>query len=177
MKIILFFSFDYRYDIIHRSESMAPEERQQFVDKVWSPLETIAKHLAVEQSKFVDDKDTNFAATRYQETVLDDKDEVKKFRQINDSAESSDNPGETSTIKSKFPFNHKSNIEEDYASTEKYEVDAQKIVATTIENECDDCSGTTVISKKTNSNETESIDQLKDIDTIEGFTKFSDSIS
>lgn len=157
---------------------MAPEERQQFVDKVWSPLETIAKHLAVEQSKFVDDKDTNFAATRYQETVLDDKDEATKFRQINDSAESSGNPGETSTIKSfKVSSNHKSNIEEDYASTEKFEVDAKKIVATTIENECDDCSSTTVISKETNINETESIDQLKDIDTVEGFTKFSDSIS
>lgn len=168
-----------RYDIIHRSESMPPEERQQFVDKVWSPLETIAKHLAVEQSKFVDDKDTNFAATRYQETVLDDKDEVTKFRQINDSAESSDNPGEASTIRSKLPSNHRSNIEEDYASTEKYEVDAKKIVATTIENECDDCSSTTaVISKEiSNINETESIDQLKSIDTIEGFTKFNDSIS
>lgn len=157
---------------------MPPEERQQFVDKVWSPLETIAKHLAVEQSKFVDDKDTNFAATRYQETVLDDKDEVTKFRQINDSAESSDNPGEASTIRSKLPSNHRSNIEEDYASTEKYEVDAKKIVATTIENECDDCSSTTVISKEiSNINETESIDQLKSIDTIEGFTKFNDSIS
>lgn len=154
---------------------MAPEERQQFVDKVWSPLETIAKHLAVEQSKFVDDKDTNFPSTRYQETVLDDKDEVKKLRRINDSAESNDNPGEISTIKSKVPSNHKSNVEEDYASTEKYEIDAKKIVATTAENECDDCDSTTVISKEIN--ETESIDQLKDIDTIEGFTKFSDNVS
>lgn len=157
---------------------MAPEERQQFVDKVWSPLETIAKHLAVEQSKFVDDnKDANFASTQYQETVLDDEDEVKKLRRINDSVESSDNPGETSTIKSKVPSNHKSNVEEDYASTEKYEIDAKKIVATTAENECDDCSSTTVISKETSINETESIDQLKDIDTIEGFTKFSDNVS
>ncbi|XP_050485602.1 uncharacterized protein LOC126871164 [Bombus huntii] len=165
-----------RYDIIHRSESMAPEDRQQFVDKVWSPLETIAKHLAVEQSKFIDQDNerSNLAATRYQETFLDNKDEVKRLQKTNDFSRLSENenPDETITV----PPNHKSSIEEDYASTEKYEFEAQKIVETTTESESNDCN-TTVISKETKINKTETIDNLKDIDTVEGFKQFNDSVS
>ncbi|XP_076754809.1 uncharacterized protein LOC143425692 [Xylocopa sonorina] len=157
-----------RHDIIHRSESIGPEERQQFVQKVWTPLETIAKHLAVQRSKFMDEE-SNSAATRYQETVLDSKDEGKIFEQSH-----RDNPEATVTV----PSNHKSSIDDDYASTEKYDFDAQKIVGTTtttIESECEDCN-TTVISTEMRANETEIIDNSKDIDTIEGFKQFSDSV-
>lgn len=155
---------------------MAPEDRQQFVDKVWSPLETIAKHLVVEQSKFIDQNNerSNLAATRYQETSLDNKDEVKRLQKTNDFSRLSENenPDETITV----PPNHKSSIEEDYASTEKYEFEAQKIVETTTESESNDCN-TTVISKETKINKTETIDNSKDIDTVEGFKQFNDSVS
>ena len=166
--------FIHRYDVIHKSESMAPEERQQFVDKVWSPLETIAKHLAVEQSKFINNDGSNFATTRYQETRLDDKDEMKKLQETRDPAElnKNENPDESITV----PPNHKSNADEDYASTEKYSLDAQKIVGTTTESECDDCR-TTIVSKEMKVNDTESNEDLKDIDTVEGFKRFDDSVS
>ncbi|XP_043523508.1 uncharacterized protein LOC122535769 [Frieseomelitta varia] len=163
-----------RYDVIHKSESMAPEERQQFVDKVWSPLETIAKHLAVEQSKFINNEGSNFATTRYQETHLDDKDEMKKLQETHDHPElnKNENPDESITV----PPNHKSNADEDYASTEKYALDAQKIVGTTTESERDDCR-TTIVSKEMKVNDTESNEDLKDIDTVEGFKRFDDSVS
>ncbi|OAD57756.1 hypothetical protein WN48_01451 [Eufriesea mexicana] len=162
-----------RYDVLQRSESMAPDERRQFVDKVWSPLETIAKHLAVEQSKFMDTEKPNDAATRYQETLLDNKDEEAKHETIHPLKQSLDDDQEEAiTVLS----NHKSSNEEDYASTEKYDYEAQRIVATTTESECDDC-GTTTISKVTNVNKTKSNDDSKDIDTVEGFKQFSDSVS
>ena len=131
--------FIHRYDVIHKSESMAPEERQQFVDKVWSPLET-----------------------------------MKKLQETRDPAElnKNENPDESITV----PPNHKSNADEDYASTEKYSLDAQKIVGTTTESECDDCR-TTIVSKEMKVNDTESNEDLKDIDTVEGFKRFDDSVS
>lgn len=152
---------------------MPAEERQQFVEKVWSPLETIAKHLAVERSRFTGHGKSDIAATRYQETLLDSKDEVKLFQLNNDSTglNHKDNP-ETITV----PSNHKSSIEEDYASTEKYELEAQKLVGTTTQSECEDCE-TTVITKETELKEKHSGDNLKDIDTVDGFKQFSDSVS
>ncbi|CAK9831608.1 hypothetical protein ANTRET_LOCUS8571 [Anthophora retusa] len=162
-----------RSDIIHRSEAMVPEERQQFMNKVWSPLETIAKHLAVERSKFTDNEDEpNLASNRYQETLLDNKEEETKIQPEDNSSIHKENPEESIT----GSFNYKSNLDEDYASTEKYEFEAQKIIATTTENECEDCT-TTIISKETKVNDTTTIDFSKDIDTLEGFKKFSDSVS
>ncbi|XP_029041755.1 uncharacterized protein LOC114875528 [Osmia bicornis bicornis] len=156
-----------RHDIIQRSESMDPEEQQQFVNKVWSPLETIAKHLAVERSKFVDNEmEDNLASIRYQETTLDNENETRKFDQMNDSSSQNDS----------IPSNHKSIIEEDFGSTEKYEYEAQKIVGTTTESKCDDCN-TTISLDETTTNETKSAEVSKDVDTIEGFKRFSDSIS
>ena len=152
---------------------MEPEERQQFVDKVWSPLETIAKHLAVEQSKFIDNEGSNFATNRYQETRLDDKDEVGKLQETHNPPELNKNENSDESIT--VPPNHKSSADEDYASTEKYSLDAQKIVGTTTESECDDCK-TTVVSKEMKVNDTESIEDLKDIDTVEGFKRFDDSV-
>ncbi|KOC64244.1 hypothetical protein WH47_12546 [Habropoda laboriosa] len=162
-----------RHDIIHRSESMVPEDRQKFMDKIWSPLETIAKHLAVEQSKFTNNEvEPNLASNRYQETLLDNKDEAKKIHPETDCSNQHDNPEDSITD----PFNHKSSLEEDYASTEKYDFEAQKIVATTTENECEDCS-TTIVSKEMKVNETGSTSVSKDIDTLEGFKQFSDSVA
>lgn len=167
-------SLGFRFDVLQRSESMAPEERRQFVDKVWSPLETIAKHLAVEQSKFTGTEKPNDAATRYQETLLDAKDEEAKHQTIHHLKQSQDDEQEEAiTVLS----NHKSSNEEDYASTEKYDYEAQKIVGTTTESECDDCVGTTTVSKVTNVNKTKSNDDSRDIDTVEGFKQFSDSVS
>ncbi|XP_076240734.1 uncharacterized protein LOC143183159 [Calliopsis andreniformis] len=162
-----------RHDIIHRSESLAPEERQQFASKVWSPLETIAKHLAVERSKLAEEEETGSPVTRYQETPLDIKNEGIQFQETNGpSASSDDSSGETITV----PSNHKSSVEEDYASTEKYEFEAQKIVGTTVANKYED-SNTTILPIQTTTNRTEKIDHPKNIDTIEGFKEFSDSIS
>ncbi|XP_076394639.1 uncharacterized protein LOC100879805 [Megachile rotundata] len=157
-----------RHDIIHRSESMEPAEQQQFVNKVWSPLETIAKHIAVERSKFVNNEmEDTLASNRYQETILDAENETKKFEQTNDS----------SSLNDSVPFNHKPILEEDYANTDKYEFEAQKIVATTTENECVDCD-TTVALEETTTNDSKNAEEIsKDVDTIEGFKRFSDSIS
>ncbi|XP_076618902.1 uncharacterized protein LOC143340609 [Colletes latitarsis] len=165
-----------RHDIIHRSESMPPQERQQFMHKVWSPLETIAKHLAVEQSKFMQSEGPfGLATNRYQETPLDNKEEETKFQQVNVSSEpSGDHTEETVTV----PSNHKLSVEDDYASTEKYDIEAQKIVGTTTEDQSqkEDCN-TTVIPSETIVNETKNEDVTKDIDSIEGFKRFSDSVS
>lgn len=152
---------------------MAPGERQEFVKKVWTPLETIAKHLAVERSKYMEEEGgPDLAATRYQETLLDNKDEGVKYQQENDPLGSSfDDPEKAFTV----PPNHKSTIEDDYASTEKYEFEAQKIVGTTTESECDDY--TTVIPEEATTKATKSGDVSKDIDTDEGFKRFSDSVS
>ncbi|XP_054001991.1 uncharacterized protein LOC128888851 [Hylaeus anthracinus] len=165
-----------RHDIIHRSESMAPEDRQQFMHKVWSPLETIAKHLAVEQSKFMQNETPlGSAATRYQEIPLDNKEEESKFRQVNVSSESTgDRVEETATV----PFNHKSSVEDDYASTEKFEFEAQRIVGTTTEDENPkEDYNTTLIPNETTVNTTTSEEVTKDVDTIDGFKRFSDSVS
>nr|XP_031841336.1 uncharacterized protein LOC116430855 [Nomia melanderi] len=159
-----------RHDIIHRSQSMGPEDRQQFVNKVWSPLETIAKHLAVERSKY--DSPISLASSRYQETVLENKDDGKYEKRKNPPGTNTDNPEETVTL----PSNHKSSIEEDYASTEKYEYEALKIVGTTTESEKED-STTLMPIETTTTNETNSIDIAKDVDTIEGFKRFVDTVS
>lgn len=155
---------------------MAPEDRQQFVNKVWTPLETIAKHLAVERSKQAEEE--GLAATRYQESSLDNKNEETKFQGMNDPSEPNvDNSKEAKEITT-IPSNHKSSAEKDYASTEKYEFEAQKIVRTTTEDEREhDDSNTTVIPNETTVNGTTSTDLSKDIDTVEGFKRFSDSVS
>ncbi|XP_076382363.1 uncharacterized protein LOC117225804 [Megalopta genalis] len=153
-----------RHDIIHRSQSMDPEDQQQFVNKVWTPIETIAKHLAVARSKHVENESpSGFVASRYQETVLDGKEETK-----NASTDDSEKPV---TV----PANHKSSVEEDYASTEKYEYEAMKIVGTTVENEVEDV--TTVIPETTTVKEVKSEDVTKDLDTVEGFKRFAETVS
>ncbi|XP_078050710.1 uncharacterized protein LOC144477118 [Augochlora pura] len=156
-----------RHDIIHRSQTMDTDDRQQFVNKVWTPLETIAKHLAVERSKHTDnDSPSGFVASRYQETVLDAKDETKKGLRGNN-----DDSGKAATV----PANHKSSVEEDYASTEKYEYEAMKIVGTTTENNIEDV--TTIIPETTTIKETNTVDVIKDLDTVEGFKRFAETVS
>ncbi|XP_076642242.1 uncharacterized protein LOC143353063 [Halictus rubicundus] len=158
-----------RHDIIHRSQSMDAEDRQQFVNKVWTPLETIAKHLAVERSKFTENESpVGFASSRYQETVLDGKDEKKK----DSSGINADDPKKPATV----PPNHKSSVEEDYASTEKYEYEALKIVGTTT-TESENEEITTILPETTTLNETKRDDAAKDLDTIEGFKRFAETVS
>ncbi|XP_017888602.1 uncharacterized protein LOC108630049 [Ceratina calcarata] len=157
-----------RKDIIHRSQSLGPEERQQFVEKVWSPLETIAKHLAVERSKFMENEEENLAATRYEESTLGSSDEGKTSGQA-ESIKANQEP-------INVPLNHKSSIEDDYASTENYEYQAQKFIQTTTDDKCDDTTTTTTTLNEATVVKNENADS-KDIDTVEGFKEFSDSVS
>jgi len=62
------------------------------------------------------------------------------------------------------PLNHKLNIDEDYISTENYEINAQKLIETT-EKDRANCDNATMIDRsKVNTNK--SIDLLKDIDIV-----------
>lgn len=167
----------YRHDIIHRSELMRPEERQQFAKKIMTPLESIAKHLtdhsAIEEAKFEENQNSEVKSlplTRYQEINLDDKNEKNGSLGIeNDSEAYVDSYNEDDSIKedTTVPQNHKVSVDEDYASTEKYEIDAQKLLIVTTEKDCANCDNTTVIDNpKADTNK--SIDLPKDIDTTEG---------
>ncbi|KAI4498629.1 hypothetical protein M0802_006335 [Mischocyttarus mexicanus] len=160
-----------RHELIHRSENMEPEERQQMVKKIMTPLESIAKHLtdhsSIENSKQEEDQEDEeifLPRTRLQEKVLTIKD-VKNSNDTNDQTELS----ESSII----PSNHKSSLEEDYASTEKYEYEALKIIdtttsiTTTINNEYSNCENATTTEN------IKIIDTSTDIDTLEGFERFN----
>ncbi|XP_067204577.1 uncharacterized protein [Linepithema humile] len=139
-----------RHEIIHRSESMAPEERQQFAKKIITPLESIAKHLtdhsAIEESKFEENQNseaTSLPLTRYQELNLDEKNEKNGDLVLdNDSEAYLDLDSDVDSIKRDTTIspNHKLIIDDDYASTEKYETDAHKIMTTE-----KDCDSTTMI--------------------------------
>jgi len=158
---------------------MEPEERQKFAKKLMSPLESITKHLtdhsAIEESKFVENQNsetTSLPITRYHEINLDEKNEKEGDFVLNNDPEiysdlvnSDGNVGDTTA-----PSNHNLSIDEDYASTEKYEINAQKMIVTT-EEDCANCDNTTIDSPKANVNK--SIDLSKDINIIEGSQRFS----
>ncbi|XP_036150307.1 uncharacterized protein LOC118644203 [Monomorium pharaonis] len=165
-----------RNDIIHRSESMEPEERQEFAKKIMSPLESITKHLtdhsAIEESKFMDNQNsgtTSLPLSRYHEMSLDDKNEEEFAldpETYSDLVNSDDTVGDTVVS-----ANHRLGVDEDYTSTEKYGINAQEMIVTT-EADCTNYDNTTVIdSSKTNVNK--STDLSKDIDIIEGSPRFS----
>ncbi|EFN75121.1 uncharacterized protein LOC105191640 isoform X2 [Harpegnathos saltator] len=173
-----------RHDIIHKSESMGLKERQEFAEKIMSPLESIAKHLtdhsAIEQSKFEENENpetTNLPLTRYHEINLDDKDEKDGDLEINKDSETYPDPSseggrveENVTV----PSNHKLNVDEDYTSTKKFEVDLQKTMKF-VKNDCANCDNATAIDDpKTSANK--SADLSKDVDTVEGFQRFSDGL-
>lgn len=156
---------------------MGLKEQQEFAKKIISPLESITKHLtdhsAIEESKFEENQNsetTSLPITRYHEMSLDDKSEKEWGLLLdNDSATYSDLINSEGTIGDAIvPLNHKLNVNEDYASKEKYEINAQKMIVTTEK----DCNNTTTIdSPKTNANK--NIDFSKDIDIIEESQRFS----
>lgn len=163
---------------------MGLEERRQFAKKIMTPLESIAKHLtdhsAIEESKLDENENSKLSSvpmTRYHELNLDDKDERDEDLILaNDSKAYPDNEDDSAEENATVPSNHKLNADEDYSSsTEKYETDAQKATMSTTNN-CANCDNTMKIdSPEINMNK--SVDRLKDIDTIEGFQRFSDSLS
>lgn len=170
-----------RQDIIERSESMEPDERQQFAKKIMTPLESIAKHLtvqsALDESKIEEDGNleaTSLPLRRYHEISLDDRDENDRRSLVldNDSEVYPNSNNEEGSVERAaiVPPNHKLSIDEDYASTEKYETDVQKIMLTT-ERDCVNCDSTTVIgSPKANVNN--SVDLSQDMDTIEEYQRY-----
>ncbi|KAG7208602.1 hypothetical protein KM043_014811 [Ampulex compressa] len=173
-----------RHDIIHRSESMAPEERQRFMEKIMSPLETITKHLAahsaIEDTRTEQNEETSsnhLSLTRYHETSLDGEGEKTSSQQDLDRDDHPDvDQDDDPKIDATLPSNHKATLEDDYASTEKYEFEAQRIVETTTGKECATCNATLVLEEaKISGNK--SVDLTKDVDTIEGFQRFSDGLS
>ncbi|XP_011629494.1 uncharacterized protein LOC105421993 isoform X1 [Pogonomyrmex barbatus] len=159
-----------RNDIIHRSELMEPEEQQEFAKKIMSPLESIAKHLtdhsAIEESRFEENQNsetTSFPLTRYHEMSLDDKnDKGRDFILNNDSGIYSNLANNNDIVRDIAVLsNHKLIIDEDYASTEKYEINTRNIIVTTGK-DCANCNDTTIIdSLKANTNK--SIDLSKDL--------------
>ncbi|EGI61956.1 PREDICTED: uncharacterized protein LOC105149633 [Acromyrmex echinatior] len=162
-----------RNDIIHKSESMKLEERQEFAKKIMSPLESITKHLTdhstVEESKFIENKNsdiTSFPISRYHEMSLDEKNERDEDLVPNNNSEIySDLVNNDGIIEDSIvPFNHKLSIDEDYVSTENYEINAQKLIGTT-EKDCANCNNATMIGRpKANTNK--SVNLLKDIDIV-----------
>ncbi|XP_024877986.1 uncharacterized protein LOC112458529 [Temnothorax curvispinosus] len=169
-----------RNDIIHKSASMKPAEQQEFAKKIMSPLESITKHLtdhsAIEESKLEENQNsetTSLPITRYHEMSLDDKNEKEGDLLLdNDSETYSDLVNGDGTVgDATVPSNHKLGIDEDYASTEKYDINAQKMIVTT-EKDSANCDNTTMIdSPEANTNK--SIDLSKDIDIFEGSQRFS----
>jgi hydroxyacyl-ACP dehydratase HTD2-like protein with hotdog domain len=160
---------------------MEPEERQQFAKKIMSPLESMAQHLSVhsalEESNFGEDGNseaTSLPLTRYREMNLDDKNENYRSLMLNDDSEVYADKDDSVEGKTTVPPNHKLSIDEDYASTEKYETDMKRIIVTT-ESDCANCDKTTLISLEANANG--SVDLSKDIDTVEGFQRFSRGLS
>ncbi|XP_011879670.1 PREDICTED: uncharacterized protein LOC105568539 [Vollenhovia emeryi] len=164
-----------RNDIIHRSELMEPEERQEFANKIISPLESITKqltdHSAIEESKFEENQNsetTSLPITRYHEMNLDDKSEKEGDLLLdNDSETYTDLVNNDRTVEDTIASsNHKLSIDEDFASTERYEINAQRIVVT--EKDCANCDNTTIHSSKANANK--NIDPSRN---IEGSQRFS----
>lgn len=162
---------------------MRPEERLQFAKKIMLPLEAIAEHLSdhsmVEESKFEGNENldtTNLSLTRYQDTSLDHKKEDEESPLLHNNPEtdldmnSHDDANEEEIT---ARWNHKLNIDDDYASTEKYEIESQKIIVTT-ENNCTNCNGTMMTNSLKN-NRNGSVDFSKDIDTVEKLQRFNDA--
>lgn len=176
-----------RHDIIHRSELMGPEERQQFAKKIMTPLESIAKHLtdhsAIEESKYEENENpkiSNLPLTRYHEISLNDKDEqdggleLDKDLEIRETYPDPDNEDDRAEENVTVPLNHKIDTDEEYADTEKYEIDLQKTTEPT-KNDYANCNNATIIdSPETKANI--SVDLSKDVDTIEGFQRFSEGL-
>lgn len=157
---------------------MEPEERQEFAKNIMTPLESITKHLtdhsAIEESKLRKNQDsetTSLPITRYHEMTLDDRN-GKEEDLLDDSENYSDLINSDGTVgDAAVSPNRKLSVDEDYSSTEKYEINAQKIIVTT-EKDCANYDNTTMIdSPKTNANK--SIDLSKDADIIEGSQRFS----
>ncbi|GAB1859428.1 hypothetical protein CAJAP_00507 [Camponotus japonicus] len=163
-----------RHDIIHRSKLMGTQERQQFTKKIMSPLESIAKHLtdhsAIEESKFENQNSetTSIPITRYHEMNLADKQKNGDLMLNNDSEIYSDPNDDDSGIVGDTTIlsNHKLILDEDYTSTEKYEINAQKMIMSTEKNFVN-CDNTTIIDDS--KAEKKSIDFSKGIDATEGF--------
>ncbi|XP_032670408.1 uncharacterized protein LOC116843771 isoform X3 [Odontomachus brunneus] len=172
-----------RHDIIHRSGLMGSEERQQFAKKIMTPLESIAKHLtdhsAIEESKYEENENpkiSNLPLTRYHEISLDDKDEKDEGLELDKDSETYPNPDNEDRVEENVtvPLNHKINADEEYVDTEKYEIDLQKTTEPT-KNNYANCNNATIIdSPKTKVNI--SVDLSKDVDTIEGFQRFSEGL-
>ncbi|XP_018309228.1 uncharacterized protein [Mycetomoellerius zeteki] len=164
-----------RNDIIHKSKSMEPEEQQEFAKKIMFPLESITKHLtdhsAIEESKFIENKNSDIASlpiSRYHEMSLDEKNE-RDLVPDNGPEIYSDLVNDDTVADSIVPRNHKLSIDEDYASMENDEINAQKLIVTT-EKDCANCA-TMIDRPKANTNK--SIDLLKNIDIVEGSQRFS----
>lgn len=150
---------------------MGTQERQKFVKKIMSPLESIAKHLtdhsAIEESKFDKNQNsetTSIPITRYHEMNLDDKQKKNEDLVLNNDSEVySDLNNDDSIIgDTTILSNHKLSLDEDYASTEKYEVNAQKMIMSTEKNFANYDNATAINNPKT---EDKSIDFSKGIDT------------
>lgn len=152
---------------------MGTQERQQFAKKIMSPLESIAKHLtdhsAIEESKFEENQNSSMPITRYHEMNLDGKREKNgDFALNNDSEIYSDLDSDDSIVGDTTVLsNHKLSLDEDYASTEKYEINAQKMIMSTEKNFANCDNGTVIDSSR--ANEDKSIDLSKDIDTTKEF--------
>lgn len=120
---------------------MAPEERQQFAKKIMTPLESIAKHLtdhsAIEESKFEESQSsegTSLPLTRYQELDLDEKNEKNGDIVLDNDSEAYldlDNNDDNIKKDTTISPNDQLIIDDDYASTEKYETDGHNIMVTT----------------------------------------------
>ncbi|XP_046820225.1 uncharacterized protein LOC124424774 [Vespa crabro] len=165
-----------RHELIHRSEIMEPEEHEQIIEKIMTPLESIAKHItdhsSIENSKQDENEEDEVTAlpiTHLQEKVLMIKDE-KYVNETTDRTELY----EGSII---VPSNHKSSLEEDYASTEKYEYEAQKVIltttmTTTTTTDSDYHENTTIFEDNSTTEKSKIIDLSTDVDTLEGFERF-----
>lgn len=163
----------FRHDIINQSKLMGTQERQQFAKKIMSPLESIAKHLtdhsAIEESKFENQNSetTSISITRYHEMNLDDKQKNGDLMLNNDSEIYSDLNNGGIVGDTTILSNHKLILDEDYTSTEKYEINAQKMIMSTEKNFLN-CDNTTIIDNNSKA-EKKSIDFSKGIDATEAF--------
>lgn len=153
---------------------MGTQERQQFTKKIMSPFESIAKHLTdhstIEESKFDENQNTettSMSITRYHEMNLDNKQKNGDFILNNDSEIYSDLNNDDGIVEdTTILSNHKLSLDEDYASTEKYEINAQKMIMSTEKNFAN-CHNTTVIDNP--KAEEKSIDFSKGIDATKRF--------
>ncbi|XP_072764591.1 uncharacterized protein [Anoplolepis gracilipes] len=163
-----------RHDIIHRSQLMGTQERQQFAKKIISPLESIAKHLTdhstIEEAKFEENQNsetTSMPITRYHEMNLDEKQEKNGDLMLNNDSEIySDLDNDDSIVDTTVLSNHKLSLDEDYASTEKFEINAEKLILRTEKNFAN-CDNATVIDSP-KANKAKTVDLSKDVITTEG---------